>query len=73
MCVYVCLCVCVCVCVCMLACVLVAVYVPVNKTLLLHRGVIACSISALHKKGLVLFTGLTGIDTFRSVNWYVFG
>ena len=33
------------------------------------QGIIACRISALHEKGLILFTGLTETDTFRSVNW----
>ena len=34
-----------------------------GQTLLSRRGIIACSISALHEKGLVQFTGLTGTKT----------
>ena len=36
--------------------------------LILCRGIIAYSISAPHEKNLVQFTGLTGIDTSRSVD-----
>ena len=34
-----------------------------GQTLFMHRGAIACSISAPHEKGLVRFTGLTGTKT----------
>ena len=42
--------------------------VSCGQPLFLRRGIIACSISSPHEKGLVRFTGLTGTDTSRSVN-----
>ena len=36
-----------------------------RQILFLHRGIIACSISALHKKSLILFIGL--IKTYTTI------
>ena len=45
----------------------IAILVSRGQILFSRRGVITCSISALRKKGLVLFTGLTGTETTTMV------